>query len=154
MMRPVATMLRCAADPDTPVFCIARFETTFKQLWDVVDTRAARKPKVSKAGELHEAAAMPNAMGIKQKRAMLLGRVVIPSSIAVRKTVISGMPWGHNFVRKVPFVMAPLTTFRSVSQGYPNTLQSDTVNVIMCEKLVLVLLTICLDYVSVVVSAL
>lgn len=89
---PTAAIVRCPAGPVRPVFVNARLLVTFKALCAVADITAAAKPTASKVGELHEAAAIPTAIGTKDIKAATFGSDDAPSNRRVSKTVISGMP--------------------------------------------------------------
>jgi hypothetical protein len=88
---PTVIMARCARTPDTLSLFITRLLETFRALWAVQDTKAARTPRGSNVGLSQDAAPIPSAMGTSDNSTGTLGRESRPSNIKVRITVTIGI---------------------------------------------------------------
>lgn len=95
-------MARWACGPAMLVLAMTCLLLTFKALCAAHESMAAAKPKLSKVGEFHEAAAMPRAIGMRDKSVGPLGSALDPSSSNVKSTVMSGIAHFDVYVKEIP----------------------------------------------------
>jgi len=100
--KPTAAIERCASNPPTPSLDNTRLQETLRATWEMHETNAATKPSNSKQGEFQLAAAIPKAMGSKQRRVGAEGRESLPSRRQVRSTVTRGIPHFEVYVSEIP----------------------------------------------------